>query len=109
MSKRHTVTLRHMITVYNDMFHQMHSVKRPLAKKKTQWTEDLFFAAKLARQKLSTDHAEETPSTGMRLMWPHILDLFRKLRSFRTWHRGMDIHPEDEISHTTQYPEAILN
>jgi len=38
----------------------------------------------------------------------HILDHFRKLRSFRKWHKGMDINPEDETSYTTQYPEAFL-
>jgi len=48
MSKRHTVTLHHVITVYNDMFDQMDSVMRALAKKKTQWKEDFFFAVKLA-------------------------------------------------------------
>jgi len=46
MSKRHTVTLHHVITVYNDMFDHMDDVMRALAKKKTQWKEDLFFAVK---------------------------------------------------------------
>jgi len=49
MSKRHTVTLHHIITVYNNMFDHMDGVMRALAKKKTQWKEDLFFAVKLAR------------------------------------------------------------
>jgi len=53
MSKRHTVTLHHVITVYNDMFDLMDGVMRALALKKTQWKEDLFFAVELARQKLS--------------------------------------------------------
>ena len=53
MSKRHTVTLHHVITVYNDMFDDMDGVMRALAKKRTQWKEDLFFAVKLARQKLA--------------------------------------------------------
>ena len=57
MSKRHTVTLHHVITVYNDMFDHMDGVMRALAKKKTQWKEDLFFAVKLARQKLSKYYA----------------------------------------------------
>jgi hypothetical protein len=48
MSKRHTVTLRHVITVYNDMFDHMNGVMRALAPKMTQWKEDLFFALKLA-------------------------------------------------------------
>jgi len=53
MAKRHIVTLHHVITVHNDMFDHMDGVMRPLAKKKTQWKEDLFFAVKLARQTLS--------------------------------------------------------
>jgi len=53
ISKRNTVTLHHVITGYDDMFDQMHSVMPALAKKKTQWKEVLFFAVKCARQKLS--------------------------------------------------------
>jgi hypothetical protein len=34
------------------MFDHMDGVKRALAKKKTQWKEDLFFAVKCAQQKL---------------------------------------------------------
>jgi hypothetical protein len=49
MLKRHTVTLHHVITVYNDMFDHMDGVMRALAKKKTQWKEDLYFAVKVAR------------------------------------------------------------
>jgi hypothetical protein len=79
-----------------------------LAKKKTPWKEDLFFAVKLARQKLSKYYAEVTPTTGMLLISAHILDPFRKLRSFRKWDKGIDINPEDETSYTTQYQEAIL-
>jgi len=80
MSKRHTVTLHHVITVYNDMFDHMYGVMRALAKKMTQGKEDLFFAVKFARQKLSKYYAEVTPSTGMLLISAHILDPFRKLR-----------------------------
>ena len=53
ISKRHTVTLHHIIAVYNDLFNHMDGVMRALARKKTQWKEHLFFAVKLARQKLS--------------------------------------------------------
>jgi len=53
MSKRHTVTLHHIITVYNVMFNHLDGVMRVVAKKKTQWNEDLFFAVKLALQKRS--------------------------------------------------------
>jgi hypothetical protein len=48
MLKRHTVTVHHVTTVYHDMFDHMDGVMRALAKKKTQWKEDLFFAVKLA-------------------------------------------------------------
>jgi len=108
MSKRHTVTLHNVITVYNDMFVHMDGVMRALAKKKTQWKEDLLFAVKCARQKLSKYYTEVTPTTGMLLITVHILDPLRKLRSFRKWDKGMDINPEDETSYTTQYQEAFL-
>jgi len=108
MSKRHTVTLHHIITVYNEMFDHMDGVIRALAKKKTQWKEDLFFAVMLARQNHSKYYAEVTPTTGMLLIFAHILDPFRKLQSFRKWDKGMDINPEDETSYTTQYQEAYL-
>jgi len=108
MSKRHTVTLHHVITVYNDMFDHMDGLMRALPKKKTQRKEDLFFAVTLARQKLSKYYAEVTPTTGMLHISAHILDPFRKLRSFRKWDKGMDINPEDETSYTTQYQEAFL-
>jgi len=53
MSNRHTVTLHHIITVYNDMFHHTDGIMGAFAKEQTQWNEDLFSAMKLARQKLS--------------------------------------------------------
>jgi len=83
MSKRHTVTLHNVITEFNDMFNHMDGIMRSLAKKQTQWMEDMFLEVKLARQKLSQYNADLTPSTGMLLIVPHILDSFRKLRSFR--------------------------
>jgi len=48
MSKRHSVTLHHVIAVYNDMFDHMDGVMRAWPKKKTPWKEDMFFAVKLA-------------------------------------------------------------
>jgi len=90
------------------MFDHMDGVMRALAKNKTQWQEDLFFEEKLAPQKLSKYYAKVTPTTGMLLISAHILDPFRKLRSFRKWDEGMDINPEDETSYTTQYQEAFL-
>jgi len=79
MSKRHTVTLHHVITVYNDIFDHMDGVMRALANKKTPWKEDLFFAVKLAQQKLSKYYTEVTPTTGIVLISGRILDPFRKL------------------------------
>jgi hypothetical protein len=108
MSKRHTVTLHHVIPVYNDMFDHMDGVMRASAKKKTPWKKYLFFAVKLARQKPSKYHAQVTPTTGILLISAHILDPFRKLRSFRKWNKGMDINPEDETFNTTQYQVTFL-
>jgi len=55
MSKRHTVTLNHVFTVCSDMYDHIDGILRPSAKKRTQWKEDLYFAAKFAWQKLSVD------------------------------------------------------
>jgi len=53
------------------MFHHMDGVMQALAKKKTPWEEDLFFAMKLARQKVSKYYAEVTPTTGQLLIAAH--------------------------------------
>jgi hypothetical protein len=86
----------------------MDGVMRRLAKRKTQWEADLFFAVKFAQQMLSKYYAEVTPTTGMLLICTHILDPFRKLRSFIKWDKGMDINPKDETSYTTQYQDVFL-
>jgi len=90
------------------MFDHIDGVIRALAKKMTQWKEDLFIAVKCARHKYSKYYTEVTPRTGMLLITAQILDPFRKLRSFRKWEKGMDINPEDETSYTTQYQEVFL-
>jgi len=108
MLKRHPVTLHHVITVYNDMFHHMDGVMWGVVKKKTQWQEDLYFTMKLAQQKLSKYHAEVTPTLGMPLISAHILDPFRKLQSFRKWGKGINMNPEDEASYTAQYQGAFV-
>jgi len=108
MLKSHTVTLHHVISVYNDMFDHMDGVMCALAKKKTPWKEDLFFAVKLARLKLSKYYAEVTPSMGMLLMSAHILDPFWKLRSVTKWDNGFDFDPQDETSYSTQHQEVFL-
>jgi len=108
MSKRHTVTLHHIITVYNDMFDHMDGMMRALATKKTPWKEELFFAVGCAGTKVSKNCSKVTTTTGMLLILAHILHSFRKLRSFRKWDNGMDITPEDETSYSTQYHKAFL-
>jgi hypothetical protein len=90
------------------MFDPMNGVMQALAKKKTQWNEDLFFAVKLAQQKLAKFYTEVTPTTGMLRISAHILDPFLKLRSYSKWDKAMDINPEDETSYHTQYQEAFL-
>jgi len=107
MSQRHTVTLKHIVTVYNDMFDHMDGVMRALTKKKTQWKEDWFFTVKLARQKLSKYYALVTPTTGMLVISVHIIHHFQKLRSCRKWDEGIDIIPENKTSYTTQCQEAF--
>jgi len=106
--KRHTVTLHHVITVYNDMFKYMDSAMRALARKKTQWKEDLFFAVKLVWLNMLKYYAKVTPMTSMLLISAHILNTFRKFRSLRKWEKGMDINPQNETFYTTQYQEAFL-
>jgi len=86
----------------------MDGIMRALAKKKTQWKEDLFVAVKLARQKLFKYYAEVTPLTGMLLIIAHVLNPFWKLQSFSNREKGMDINPEDKASYTTQFQEAFL-
>jgi hypothetical protein len=90
------------------MFDHMDGVMRALAKKKTQWKQNLFFDVKCAQQKLSQYYTEVTPTTSMLLITAHILDPFRKLQSFSRWDTGTDINPEDETSYTTQHQKAFL-
>jgi len=93
--------------VYNDIFDLMKSVMRALDNKKTPCKEELFFAVKLARQKLSKYYAEVTPTMSTLLNSANILDHFWKLRSFRKWDKGTAINPENETSYMTQYQEAF--
>jgi hypothetical protein len=86
----------------------MDGVMCALAKNKTQWKEDLFFAVKLARQKLFKYYAKVTPTTGMLFMSAHMLNPIRKLRLYRNLDKGMDIYPEDETFYPTQYQEVCL-
>jgi hypothetical protein len=45
---------------------------------------------------------------GMLPIAAHNLDFFQKLRSFRKGGNGLDIHPADETSYSTQYHQAFL-
>jgi len=76
MSRRQTVTLHPVISVYNDMFNHMDGVMRTLAKKKSQWKEDLYFAVKGAWQKLSKHYADVNSTTGLLVISIHILESF---------------------------------
>jgi len=76
ISKSHMGTLHHIITGYNDMFNHMDGVMQALPPMMTQWMEDLYFAVKFVRQKLSNYWAEPTQKAGKILMWAHILDAF---------------------------------
>jgi len=107
MSKWDTLTLHHVITEYNDMFDHMDGVMWALAMKKTQWKEDLHFAVRCARQALSKYYTHVTRTTGLLLIPSDIIDLFRKLRSFSKWDKGMDINADDEVSYTTQCQEGF--
>ena len=55
MSKRYTVILHHVNTVYNDMFDHTNVIMWTSAKKTTQLMQDLVVAVKLAQQKLSNN------------------------------------------------------
>jgi hypothetical protein len=70
--------------------------------------EDLFFAVKIASQKLSKYYSKVTSMMGMLFISAHILDPFRKLPLFRKGDKGMDINSEDQTSYSTQYQEAML-
>jgi len=50
---------------YNEMFNHMGVIPRALAKKMTQWKEDLYFAVQFACQKLSKYYTEVTSTMGM--------------------------------------------
>jgi len=54
MLKTYTVTLYHVITVYNDLFVHIDRVLLILANKNTQWKQDLYIPVEFASQMLST-------------------------------------------------------
>jgi len=70
--------------------------------------EDLFFAVKLALQKLFKYYAKGTPQMGMLLISAQLIDPFRMLRLFRKWDKAMNNIPEDVPFYSTQCKEALL-
>ena len=82
MSKQPMVTLRHIITVFNDIFDHMDGVMQALAKRMTELKGDLYFTVKFVRQMQSNYYAEVTPTMAMPVISAHV-DPFQKLRSFR--------------------------
>jgi len=106
-SKRHTVTLHHIITVNNDVLDHMDGVMWAVVKTKTQCKDDLSFAMKFMRQKLSKYYAHVTPMTCMLLISAHILDPLRKMWLFTKWDHAIDINPDNETSYTTQYQQEF--
>jgi len=82
------------------MSDHMDGVMRVLAEKKTQRKEDLYFAVKVAPQKLSKAFTQVTSMTGLHVISAHILDPFRELESFRKWDMVIYIKPEDESSYS---------
>jgi len=108
MSTRHTDSLQDIINVLIDMIDQMDGVMGALTEKKTQWTENVTFAVKFAKQILSKHYAKVTLTTGMLLSSAQILDCFQMLRSFRKWDIEMHINLADETAYSTQDQEAFL-
>jgi hypothetical protein len=68
MAKRHTVTLHHIITLYNDIFDHIEGVMCAFVKEMSQWKEDLYFDMKVAHQKLSKYYAKVTAMTSLLLI-----------------------------------------
>jgi len=79
-----------------------------LARKTTQWMENLYFIIKLMRPKLSKSVAQVTPTMGILHISAHMLDPVQKLQSVWKWDKGIDIYPKDKTSYTTWPQEALL-
>ena len=109
MSKRQSITLHRVITIYNDMFDHMESVLKALAKKRTQWKKDIHKAVRAGRAKLREYYSNVTPGTGLLLILATILDPFRKLRTFERWDKDMGVSNDNADSYTRQYSDAFLD
>jgi hypothetical protein len=109
MSKRKSITLHRVITIYNDMFDHVENVLKSLAKKRTQWKKDIHRAVRASRSKLRKYYSNVTPETGLILILGAILDPFRKLRTFERWDKDMGIREENSDSYESQYSHAFLD
>lgn len=76
-------------------------------KDQTQWTENLYVAVIFPWQMQSEYYMEVTRTTCILHISARILNPFHKSRSFRIWVKGVNVHPEDVTSHTTQYHDLL--
>jgi hypothetical protein len=109
MSKRHSITLHRVIGIYNDMFDHMEGIITALSMKQTQWKIDIRRGMRAARKKLSSYYAEVTPESGLLLILAHMLDPYRKTRTFQVWDKRAGVDPNSSDSYTWQYKKAFLN
>ena len=109
MSKRHTITLHRVISIYNEMFDHLEGALRSLKRKQSAWKVDVRRAVRATHVKLQSYYAKVTPESGLLLILAALLDPFRKTKSFRSWDANMNIDPKDSESYTAQYTEAFLN
>lgn len=109
MSKRHTITLHRVISIYNEMFDHLEGAMRSLKGKRTAWKVDVHRAVRASHKKLQSYYSEVTPESGLLLILAALLDPFRKTKTFRAWDAGMNIDPKDSESYTAQYTEAFMD
>ena len=109
MSKRHTITLHRVISIYNEMFDHLEGAMRSFKGKCTAWKVDVRRTVRASHKKLQCYYSEVTPESGLLLILAALLDPFRKTKTFRTWDAGMNIDPKDSESYTAQYTEAFID
>lgn len=108
MSKRRTITLHRVISIYNGIFDHLDSVLKALAKKRVQWKRDIHRAVRCARAKLRKYYSKVTPDTGLILILATILDPFRKLQTFKAWDKEVGLIGDEAESYKSQYSNAFL-
>jgi len=79
ISKRHIVTLHHIIKVNNNRFKYMDGDMPVMANMKTQWKQGWFITEMLAEHKMSKYYAEATTTTAMLFVFTRIVYSFRML------------------------------